>query len=658
MPNKFLRWSSVVFIIFILGGAIAFFTGHYRLAYTPSFDKVLNSNEIYQNGRPEETYNVWGESISKKEAETLLATKEGKKKLSPEEGAVKVDNNLLDLGRDVFYQETFGNEVFLSDVMGILDGPISIWNISKAILALRGKGTNNLQVELSETVEVGDQTFEKGEKIDTGLAVPKGSLMPLGMPVTLDRGKLKAGVTCAACHAQVDTTTGKVVEGATNTNFNVGLLMAMASNSAAYFTHTEKKNIEAYIEVSSPSVKSSEGKEEQLPDAGQLEKDVEKTLLSWPPGFFDATVDQKANPTQVGDSFTFGDHPYSWSGMGMAGAFNGLTTLSNNVHAQGADALAQSSISKGMFDIDKEVYIGTILQRAANKNFRYDPDTGKKPSEFLKEVAPHPDTPGVNHLVKLPSFPNVTLVAPDGLVVSTPGYRVNEQNNAVAAYQNTLVPPKPNRETDKATMEQGRKVFEDAGCIKCHAGRYKTNNKIIPAKEAGTNPSRAKALAGTEKVWEEEASIYSPDTPVPVPNAARKLKIPLNNFSKKDVELAFAHNESDGGYKVKGLAGVYWQAPYLHDGGVAVGPDKNSDLGIPGTLHKGKRPDPYNSMLAMIDESLRDQVIEANHSSPDLRKLNIEGTGHAFWADEKRGFTKEEQDALIEYVLQIDGEEN
>ncbi|WP_158736187.1 electron transport protein [Alteribacillus sp. YIM 98480] len=657
MRKKFILWTfGVVFIIFLLGGVTAFFTGHYRFAYTPSFDKVLNNEEIYKNGRPEEAYNVWGESISEKEADTLRASVEGKKKLSPEEGAVKVDNDFLELGREVFYEETFGNEVFLTDVMGILDGPISIWNISKAALALRGKGTNNLQVELSETVKVGDETFKKGEKIDTGLAVPKGSIVPLGMPVTLDRGKLKAGVTCAACHAQVETTTGKVVEGATNTNFNVGLLMAMASNSAAYFTHTEKKNLEAYITASSRSIENSDGKTESLPDPDQLEKDVEKTLMSWPPGFFDATIDQEANPTQVGDSFTFGDHPYSWSGMGMAGAFNGLTTLSNNVHAQGADSLAQSSISKGMFDIDKEVYIGTILQRAANKNFRYRPDSGEKPSEFLKKAAPHPDTPGVNDLVKLPTFPNVTLAAPDGLVVSSPGYRVNEQNSAVSAFQNTLVPPKPNRDTDAQTIAQGRKVFEDAGCIKCHAGRYKTNNKIIPAKEAGTNPSRAKALAGTQKVW-DKASIYSPDTPVPVPTAAKKLNIPSDNFSQKDVELAFAHNDSDGGYKVKGLAGVYWQAPYLHDGGVAVGRDKNTDLGIPGTFHKGKRPDPYNSMQALVDESLRQQVVDANHSSSELRTLNIEGSGHAFWADEKRGFSKEEQNALIEYVLQIDGEE-
>jgi len=36
----------------------------------------------------------------------------------------KWDDALLRLGRRAFYKENFGNEIFLSDVMGILDGPL------------------------------------------------------------------------------------------------------------------------------------------------------------------------------------------------------------------------------------------------------------------------------------------------------------------------------------------------------------------------------------------------------------------------------------------------------------------------------------------------------------------------------------------------------
>ncbi|WP_246031829.1 di-heme oxidoredictase family protein [Salibacterium salarium] len=616
----------------------------------PSFNKVANDEEIYHKGRKEQAYDQWGEAISKKDAATMT---EGQ--LSSQHGTIKVDQDLLDLGREVFYKETFGNEVFLTDILGILDGPVSVWNITKASLALKGQGTNNLQITLAETVKIGDETFEKGSTIDTGLAVPKGAVMPLGMPLTVDNGRVKAGITCAACHARVDERSGKIVEGATNTNLNVGLLMALASNSAAYFTHTEKKNIEEFVQASSPKIKTSDNKTARLPDIENLEQEVDKILMSWPRGFFDATVDLESNPTQVGDSFTFGDHPYSWSGMGMAGPFNGLTTLSNNVHAQGADALAQSAISKEMFEMDEEIYIGTILQNAANEKFRYDPSSHDKPSTFFDRVDPNPGTPGVNELVKLPTFPRVTLAAPDGLIVSSPGYKANEQNNAVSAYQNTLVPPKPDRAVSDAVIKQGRGVFKRAGCASCHAGRFKTNNKIIPSIYIGTSSSRAKALAATENIW-DKASIYAPNTPVPIPKETIRLQIPSNNFSKKDVELGFAHHGSDGGYKVKGLAGVYWQAPYLHDGGVAVGPDEDKDIGIPGTLNKGINADPYTSMKAMVNESLRMKVIEANQSSEELRNLDINGEGHSYWVDEKRGFTSEEQHALIEYVLQIDGE--
>ena len=49
----------------------------------------------------------------------------------------------------------------------------------------------------------------------------------------------RAGITCALCHATVDAQSGKVIEGAPNQDFNAGLLLALATNSAAYFMHTD-----------------------------------------------------------------------------------------------------------------------------------------------------------------------------------------------------------------------------------------------------------------------------------------------------------------------------------------------------------------------------------------------------------------------------------
>lgn len=99
--------------------------------------------------------------------------------------------------------------------------------------------------------------------------------------------------------------------------------------------------------------------------------------------------------------------------------------------------------------------------------------------------------------------------------------------------------------------------------------------------------------------------------------------------------------------------GLYWTAPYLHDGGVAVGKDVGTQLGVSGTLLKGIMPDPFNSLKALVDKKLREKVITANRSSKALRQTHVQGIGHEFWVDESTGFTKEEQEALIKFLLSI-----
>lgn len=551
----------------------------------------------------------------------------------------------------MFYKETFGNEVFLTDIMGIVNGPLTMMNIAKAVISLKGKGTTNLQVELAEDVTIGGRTYKKGEKIDTGIDVPKGSYLPLGMPVVWDHGKLRIGISCAACHATVDPKTKKVVEGAPNNDLNAGLIMALATNSAAYFTHADIKSLKRYIRSVDRTVVDSKGKKSPLPDPQLLEKEVDRIFASWPRGNFDSTIDMKANPSQIPDSFTLGDHPYGWSGFAAAGPFRGLATFSNNVHAQNADSLAQSELSEALFGIDREVYIGTILQNAANPTFRYKPNRNEKPSEFFAKVDPTPGVVGVNKLVAPPQFPKISLVAPDGLVVSEPGYRFNEQNNAVAAWQNTVNPSPRNAKMDARRMARGRDVFVQAGCIRCHAGAYFTNNRIVAAEVVGTEPSRAQALKKTEKVF-AEAVFYAPDTPVPVPKNAKVLKVPTEQLDKQQIRLAFAHGDSKGGYKVPSLIGLSWSAPYLHDGGVAVGP--NGELGLTGTLRKGIVPDARNSLRALIDRTVRKQVIRANASDRQLRAVHVSGDGHRYWIDPQAGFTKEEQEAVIDYLLSLD----
>ncbi|WP_257346698.1 electron transport protein [Pseudalkalibacillus decolorationis] len=635
--------SLIVILLIVIG--IILYQVEPEYAYIPPKDKVLNDNGDLKG------YDVWGVHTSGKEA-TILKTEEGKSTQSPASGAVKIDDELLELGREAFYQETFGNEVFLTDIMGIVDGAFTIPNAMKAILALGGEGTTNLRVELAEDVTIGDKQFEKGTKIDTGMDVPKGSYAPLGMPVTFSEGRLKVGISCAACHATVDRNTHKVLEGAPNRDLNAGLLIALSTNSAAYLTHTDISSLKAFLKDMDRTVETSDGKQTPLPDPKTLEKAVDRNFLKWPKGNFDSTIDMKSNLTQIPDSFTIGDHPYGWSGFAQVGAFKGLSTFINNVHAQNSDSLSQSEASKALFGMDKEVYLGTLLQNAANEKYRYNPSEDETPSEFFASVDPTPGVPGVNELVALPQFPKVSAVAPDGLIVSSPGYNFNEQNNGMSAWQNTIVPPNPDLDVERDSIELGERVFSKAGCISCHAGRYLTNNKIIPVNRIGTEPSRAAALKKTGKIFGKSV-LYSPDTPVPIPENPKVLEVPVDKLDPNQIKLGFAHGNSPGGYKVPSLNGLFWSAPYLHDGGVAVGTNLETELGAAGTTMKGIPVDPRNSLLALIDKSLRMDVIQSNRNSKDLQSVHVDGSGHEFWVDESTRFTKKEQQALIDYLLSI-----
>ncbi len=129
--------------------------------------------------------------------------------------------------------------------MGMLDGAITPFEVVRAVAALKGEATTNLQVPLAHDITIGDRTYKKGERVPTGLDVPKGGAFIIGIKTFYDQGHLRMGITCALCHAAVDAGSGKVVEGAPNTDLNAGLLMALAKNSSAYFMHASVPEADA-----------------------------------------------------------------------------------------------------------------------------------------------------------------------------------------------------------------------------------------------------------------------------------------------------------------------------------------------------------------------------------------------------------------------------
>ncbi len=638
-PRRRRRKTGWVALAVLLAlGLVAWFA-EFEYAYLPDESEVLNPHRINEHL----AYDHWGRSLTAAEAADEPS-------LSPANGAVPLGDEVLVKGRAAFYGETYANEVFVTDVIGIFGGAFTRWEFAKAILGARGEGTSNLKVKTGRTVTVAGREIPKGTVVETGLDVPKGAWAPMGMTMKYRRGRLLSGVTCAACHSTWDDETRRVVEGAPNLDLDIGRLIALAPNSAGLFVNAGLDSLEGYVTGRSREIPLSDGGRARLPDPQALEDAVDAVFIQWPPGTFDSTADLVANPTQIPDAFTWRDHPYGWTGFAAVGPFLGLSVLNNNVHALNSDGLSQAEASRDLFGIDKEISYGVVLQNAHHRRFRYESD--ERPSRFFAAVDPTPNVAGFNEMAPTPTFPKGTLISPDGLFISKPGRRVWELNNAISAFQNTLVPPVP-AGLDPAQVARGAEIFNAAGCRDCHDGPGYTNHRILSVAEVGASPSRAGALANLRDAMVFPPLTWSWDSPVPVPENARVLEVPTDHLPPDFLELAYAFGGSAGGYKVKGLAGLHWSPPYLHDGGVAVGSDAASQLGLPGTSFVNVRPDPVNSLLALVDRRLRERVVAANAISPRAVAMKVTGAGHEHWVDEENGHSRGDQEALVAFLLSL-----
>src|SRR5690606_4732816 len=126
--------------------AAAAFLVRFEYAPVPATADLLNP----ERRTLDVAYDVLGREITRSEADELLQTGDGKRRLSPAEGAIRVDDDLRQLGREAFYSESFGNEWFMTDVMGLTRGALTPFQVAKAVLKLRGRGTSDLQVELAQ----------------------------------------------------------------------------------------------------------------------------------------------------------------------------------------------------------------------------------------------------------------------------------------------------------------------------------------------------------------------------------------------------------------------------------------------------------------------------------------------------------------------------
>ncbi|MEH2386663.1 MAG: di-heme oxidoredictase family protein [Nostoc sp.] len=625
-------------------------------------------------------YDYFGKLLSLQEASQLVVNKglDPNNPISSQRvGAVKITQELIAQGEDIFFNRKIGDTFGLQGVFGLGQGFTKISNeLGVAIANLHGQSTTNLKITLQNNLTIGSRTFPKGTVINTGLKIPKGQSIALG---TTSQG---GDITCALCHATLSND-NKVNPGVPNGELAIPLFIALAPNTAGGFARLNFNPLDPQYKGNGKTIIDSKGNKVELPDPEKLEKAFDDAVLDVPFGHFESSPDGIRDSTQIPSLFTFKNHPYAASGEGAVGPFAGLSALNNGVHSSEINLLAAAQLSADTLGIDPEVYIGTFLQNAAVKSLRLPEGVIVKPSEWLRKIAPNPTQAELENQISAPgtgTYPNLrpSLFTLNGLVFSPdtgkPGDIASGSflfaSNAMSAFQNSLVPP-ANQTSDNwqalssNSVKRGAKIFEKANCATCHIPPFFTDNKIHPLDEIHTNPARAESHLALNKLL-VPPKLYTFNTPVPIPANAEVLDLPTQGISDTPTTLPKGILPK-GGYKTTSLRGLYLSAPYLHDGGAAVRAgslkvDSNgsftvvnkSGLGLSGTLSQGIAADAASSLRALVDRDLRALVVKANKANPSLVRSNLDGTGHDFYVDRQAGFNSNQQTDLINFLLALD----
>lgn len=622
-------------------------------------------------------YDYFGKLLSPQQASDLVI-QQGLDPREPDSyarvGAVLVTKELLKTGEAIFINRKIGDNFGLQRIFGFGLGLTNIApELGKAISDLRGQPTSNLFIILQKDLTLGSRTFPQGSAFPTGIDVDKKAIQPIGL-------NLAGDLTCALCHIALSPT-GKRLNGVPNGDLAIPFLIALAPNSAAGFARLNLNPLDPEYQGNGKTIIDSNGELVSLPDPQKFETAFDDLVLDVPFGHFESSPDRINNTTQIPNVFTFNVGPYTADGQFAVGPFGGLSAFNSAVHSSEINLLAAAQVGVPARGVDPEVYLGTILQNAADPRLRLPSGAPVKPSEWLRQIAPDPNQAELEDQIPAPGTgPNLqpTLFTYNGLIFSP---NTDNQSdiasgpflfaaNAMSAWQNSLVPP-PNRTREnqqalwRGSVLQGAQVFQQANCASCHIAPFFTDNLIHPLSEIGTNPARAESRIPLNDFL-VPPKIYTFNTPVPIPANAETLDVPTEGISASPTTLPTGILP-DGGYKTTSLLGLYLTAPYLHDGGVAVRAGAiqvalddsftvvdPSGLGLTGTLSQAIPADSASSLRALLDRQLRVQVIAANQANPALVRSNLSGTGHEFYVDQEAGFTPVQQTDLINFLLALD----
>lgn len=615
----------------------------------------------------------WGHS----QAQSSKGLKKQAKMLLAPAPLAQADPAAVEFGQKLLANETFGNEVFWTEIMGLLNGTIEVNGQSVAVLPIilgaiddldgvkgnlfSGNGnafTENLVIEIPPNTTLDGAIKLPAGKFATGLAVPKGSPVPVGVvPVVVAKDTPGAvnpsalnnsypdqaftfGVSCSLCH-EIVRKDGSRLPGMANTQLQVGVIFALASNSSALMAlgGVRPSDIDPFRADQAKFDADGDG----IVDADKLadfERMIDEEFLLTPKGYFDVTLDARTNPTQIPVNSTNGNQPLLWDGLfanGQAGdTDNFVHTVLLDVTSMTALADTPAAALYPYLQKGANAYITNLMQRSP----------AQKAGKSFVDIDPLPNVPGI--LARARAVPVLSKEGITGVRAFLPNPGIASLSSMNAAEEAIQVGMDAFNGLANTSMEnqqalnsgavlRGAKVFIEAHCTSCHGGSFFTSNSITPLDSIGTEPTRALDSAPLKALADQLGT----------------------------TQLV--------GYKTQAKRFLFATAPYLHDGGVVAARSKPNGpidiFGVVDTLFSGIEPEPRASLAALLDPTLKAKVMAANHSKPipfsrtgkTPADIAITGQGHNFFVaegfprpDGKGNFKQKDLDDLISFLLALD----
>lgn len=407
----------------------------------------------------------------------------------------------LELGKDTFSYETFGNEGFWTDAMQLPQGlaaagvtPLDALSLGLnvnvdalspgTVEALQGALARiNNGVSPSDTIlgnpAVTLALINEGGVIGVVPFDQNGQRKPLGSSSDFKADDMfdpsrgdQVGVSCALCHAVTDNSVvpagfagpgsvGKQVDGRIAENLDVGSIFAASANPLAYLPFLQM----SYTALDGASlgrgdfagINEFDSIEAQTAAARRYLTGTDATgMRHYPLSSFDATPDGIGNATYIPPFFRT-DLAAPW---GSSGSFEHLDDFNNLVYTVALDPTSLlTEEGKGFLNFLAGP-VGDEITR------RYE--------DVLRRTAVLPegtDADGFFPYVE-PSMSDLTVGSPDGPV----GIRVDTNKlMALNAYTTQLPAPDAPNDLDQTLADMGERIFMrsraegGANCIACHS---------------------------------------------------------------------------------------------------------------------------------------------------------------------------------------------